>query len=171
MGRATYLAVAKSEFGVYVGAKAAGEPLYRYEYDRGITGGLPAAHLQVHAHRDGLTYVMARAGNQTKRGRARAAGNEVPRMSELHFPLGGHRFRPALEDVLEMLVTELGVDHEEGRQRSLREGRRTWRLTQTQAVVRDSPRTAAASLRELGYTVTPPDGGDPVGNPDRLIQP
>ena len=28
----------------------------------------------------------------------------------LHFPLGGSRFRPCLEDLLEMLVSELGVD-------------------------------------------------------------
>jgi hypothetical protein len=35
-------------------------------------------------------------------------------MSDLHFPVGGSRFRPSLEDVLDMLVRELGVDHEPG---------------------------------------------------------
>jgi hypothetical protein len=70
-----------------------------------------------------------------------------------------------------MLVTELGIDHQDGWRHSLEEGRRTWRLAQTHAVVRDSPEIAAQRLRKLGYTVLEPEGGPPIGNPDRLIQP
>ena len=75
---------------------------------------MPAAHIHVHAHRDGLSHALGKTGSKTKRGKARAEAREVPRMADLHFPVGGHRFRPCLEDVLEMLVTELGVDHPDG---------------------------------------------------------
>jgi hypothetical protein len=53
---------------------------------------------------------MSRAGRDSRRGRALANNHSVPAMRELHFPVGGPRFRPCLEDVLEMLVVELGVD-------------------------------------------------------------
>ena len=38
--------------------------------------------------------------------------SQVPNISQLHFLVGGDRFRTALEVVLEMLIREFGVDHE-----------------------------------------------------------
>ena len=152
----TYLAVESSSFMVFEGTRAAGEPLFRYDYLRSPDSQIPGAHLQVHAHRDAMTYVMTQAGTSTPRGRRRAGSTAVPRLAELHFPLGGPRFRPCLEDLLEMLVSELGVDSTpEGRQ-SLREGRERWRRQQVRAVVRDAPDEAVAVLGELGYHVAPP---------------
>jgi hypothetical protein len=74
-------------------------------------------------------------------------------MSDLHFPVGGSRFRPSLEDVLDMLVRELGVDHQPEWRDALAAGRERWRRVQTAAVVRDAPREAIAALAALGYDV------------------
>lgn len=162
---------------MFVGAKAAGEPLFRYDFDRSKVDSLPKAHLQLHAHRDALAYVMAMSGKSTSKGKHRVHQVEgggrsgFSKMSELHFPMGGDRFRPALEDVLDMLINELGVDCEQGWKLALRDGRRTWREVQARAVVRDSPELAARVLESLGYTVHPPADGHAVGNPARLLEP
>ena len=167
----TFLAVDSSAFTVTAIAGSA-EPLFRYDYVRSPTGGTPGAHVQVHAHRDALTYVMARCGDQSKRGKARVReveqGDRVPQMSDLHFPVGGHRYRPCLEDVLEMLLDEFGVDQLDGARAALRAGRAAWRLGQLGAAVRDSPEAAAETLRVLGYAVTPPIDGPRPDRWDRL---
>lgn len=148
-----YIAVDKSEIKVFAGTEARGEPLFRYEYERWPYPDMAGAHLQIHAHRDGITHVMSRAGRGSRRGRARAGRDAVPAMSELHFPLGGPRFRPCLEDVLEMLVAELGVDCTPAGREALRDGRVGWRQTQLATATRDDPASAIGALRELGYTV------------------
>lgn len=162
-----FLAVSSSSFKVFAGASAAGEPLFRYDYERQPSSQIPGAHLQVHAHRDAITWAMSQAGTATPRGRRRAGANDVPRLAELHFPLGGHRFRPCLEDLLEMLVSELGVDSTAEGLEALRDGRERWRRQQARSVVRDAPGEAVALLEELGYEVTPP-APTPPGNAERL---
>lgn len=162
----TFMAISRSEF--HVLACGDREALFRYEYLRsGTVKGLPGAHLQVHGHRDALTFAMTRAGQRSRRARRRSR-TPTPSMSELHFPLGGARFRPPLEDVLHMLVEEFGVDAVDEWQQHLADGRETWRRTQTKACVRDAPDDAAAVLRDLGYTVEPPPGGSPPDSVDRL---
>lgn len=165
-----FLAVDTSAIKVFASRDA--EPLLRYEYVRNALPDLPGAHLQVHAHRDALTYVMSMAGEATSRGKRRVEklGRGVaPRMNELHFPLGGPRFRPCLEDVLQVLITELGVDAPEGAISALEAGRVEWRTNQLAAAVRDSPETAAKVLREeLGYDVTPPSSGPASDRLDKL---
>lgn len=79
-------------------------------------------------------------------------------MESLHVPVGGGRFRPCLEDVIEFLVVECRFDSQEGWRAAVQTGREQWRRTQTRTVVRDSPIEAADTLRALGYTVTPADG-------------
>lgn len=86
---------------------------------------------------------------------------QTAQMSRLHFPLGGHRFRPGLEDVLQMLQTEFGA--EVGPTWAGQLGRA--RAHTAAAVVRDCPSEAVRVLSELGYTVAPPPSGPP---PDRL---
>ena len=95
--------------------------------------------------------------------------SQVPNISQLHFLVGGDRFRTALEVVLEMLIREFGVDHEPDWQAQLHAGRRTWRTIQSCAVVRDSPSISAEVLERLGYSVSPPETGHPDGNPQRLV--
>lgn len=161
-----FMAIDRSEF--HVLACGDREALFRYEYLRaGTVKGLPGAHLQIHGHRDALTYAMTRAGQRSRRARRRSR-TPTPSMSELHFPLGGARFRPPLEDVLHMLVEEFGVDAADEWQQHLADGRETWRRTQTRACVRDAPDDAATVLRDLGYTVVPPPDGSAPDSLDRL---
>ena len=150
-----FLAVENSSFIVYEGAMSGtgGEPLFRYDYIRNPSSNIPGAHIQVHAHRDALTYIMTQTGNATQRGKRRARSTDVPRLSEIHFPVGGPRFRPCLEDLLEMLISELGVESTPEARESLRRGREAWRRKQIGAVVRDAPGEAVATLIELGYSI------------------
>ena len=151
-----YLAVDESRY--QLSAVGDREPLLRYEYVRRAEA-IPAAHLQVHGHRDSLAAAMTRCGENSPRSRRRAGqgrgGFAIPRMQDLHLPLGGARFRPCLEDVLEMVVDEFGIDAEPGARESLAEGREVWRLDQLAAAIRDAPTRAAATLRALGYDVGP----------------
>lgn len=162
-----YLAVDDAR--VKVHAIGEREPLFRYEYDRDATDDMPAAHIQVHAHRDAFAHVMSKAGTSTARGKRRATQGDVPRVADLHFPVGGHRFRPCLEDVLEMLVTEFGVDSTRERIAALHDGREVWRRAQVGAVVRDAPHEAIRVLSELGYEIQlKQDAEDPCEKTHRL---
>jgi hypothetical protein len=167
-----YAAVDDARFKVI--ALGSGEPLFRYEYMRAPESGQPCAHLHVHAHRDAVTYLMAVAGDGSPRGKRRRQSinrkETLPAMRELHFPLGGHRFRPCLEDVLYMLLDEFGVDAQSGACEALALGRQQWRTHQLAASVRDSPQVAARVLQELGYAVAWPEEPEaqPADRVDRL---
>lgn len=166
-----FLAVHESSFKVYADPDTRREPLFRYEFTRSGADDIPHAHIHMHGHRDALAYVMTMAGRRTARGKRRAqatAHSDWPAMADLHLPVGGDRFRPALEDVLQLLIEELGVDCQDGWRKALADGRQRWRELQTASVVRDSPDIAASVLRRLGYAITPPDAGHPPGQPQRL---
>lgn len=160
-----FLAVQDSKIAVLT--TTGGQPLFRYEYLRSPNT-VPAAHLHVHAHRDAMTYVMTKVGRTTKRPQQQGSRDGIPTLQDLHFPLGGHRFRPALEDVLEMLIDEFAIDHEEGAREALAEARRVWRLTQTKAAVRDAPGAAVEALAALGYRITPPESAPTTRHEGRL---
>jgi hypothetical protein len=162
-----YLAVDDAKIKVY--AEGDKQPLFRYEYDRDAVQDMPAAHIQFHAHRDAFAYVMNRAGEASARGKRRARLNQVPRIEDLHFPVGGHRFRPCLEDVLEMLALEFGVDATPQGLAALRDGRERWRRSQVGTVVRDAPDEAIRVLADLGYRVRLSRGmAKPNENTNRL---
>ncbi len=88
--RQDWLAVEDSRFEVF--AKGVSEALFRYDYLR-QRNSVPSAHVQVHAHRDAITYVMARCGASSKRARRRMRdaeeGRRLPQLSDLHLPVGG----------------------------------------------------------------------------------
>lgn len=169
-GHEQFLAVDRSDVKVFAGDVAKGEPLFRYEYVRKPGLDHPSAHIQLHAHRDAITHVMGNVGHSTARARRRSRDDDVPRMSDLHFPVGGPRFRPCLEDVLEMLVCELGVDCTSEGRATLREERADWRRLQVAVVVRDAPESAASTLASLGYSVSPPSDGHPPDVATRLTE-
>lgn len=106
-----YLKVLSSKVAVYAGSRPKGDPLFRFEYVHDQGHGLPAGHLHVHAHRDQFTRVMTLAAmsGAARRQVAPEAELEAARMSRIHFPTGGHRFRPTLEDVLQMIEEEFGA--------------------------------------------------------------
>lgn len=175
-GHGAYLAVIWSRIEVFPRDDIGKEQLVRFEYVKDMRSRVPAAHVQVHGTHEALTELMAEAGSGTKRGRRRqasAAGGKSPRLAELHFPVGGHRFRPCLEDVLEMLIEEFGIDVPGGdlpaARETLADGRETWRRSQVGAAVRDAPNEAVRVLRELGYQIDwEGSGPEPAGQPERL---
>ncbi|RCL90225.1 MAG: hypothetical protein DBW62_04055 [Microbacterium sp.] len=126
-------------------------PLVRQEFDALISESAPLAHWHVHADRGALSHLL---------GRAHAVRPDVVRkphdMSSLHFPVGGERFRPCMEDVLEFLVREFGIDHNDRWQDAIRAGRAKWRRMQFRSTVRDLQDEAADVLRGHGWKVEPP---------------
>jgi hypothetical protein len=171
--RQTYLAVQKASWSVRPAGIA--EPLFRYEFEGGMNSPLPCAHLHVHAHRDEFVFQLFRANRGRPKSRAAAVegttDRALPRLSNLHFPLGGPRMRPCVEDLLQFLVEELGVDAEPNHQVALDEGRARWRRRQIAASVRDAPEGAARVLREMQYIVEPPASGVPPERLDKLVMP
>jgi hypothetical protein len=163
-----YLKVRKAN--IHVRPVSEATPLFRYEFEDAMSPALPCAHLQIHAHRDEFLYTMLRAERGKPATRASAATGAsqaaVPRLANLHFPLGGPRMRPCIEDVLQMLVSEFCVETEPSAQQVLDAGRAVWRRRQIGALVRDAPAEAARVLRELHYDVTEPPTGPA---PERIV--
>jgi len=149
----TYLAVDKST--VKVGALLDRAPIFRFEYDREAHS-KPTAHIQVHGHRGALSHLLSRARHETPHS-----------MEALHLPVGGARFRPCVEDVLQFLIQDCGFDARSDWKNHIAAGRERWRRYQVRAAVRDAPTDAADILRALGYTVTEPSGGAP---PDSIAK-
>jgi hypothetical protein len=137
-----YLAVDESRYSVR--ADVDRTPILRYEYRRGMDTA-PNAHLHVHAHRGALSHLLSSSGHKTPHD-----------MSALHIPLGGSRFRPCLEDLIQFLIEECRFDSKSGWRAHVESGRERWRRGQVAAVTRDVPDEAARVLKELGYQVLPP---------------
>lgn len=140
--RGEWLAVESSSFKLSLDADRT--PLFRFEFVRAMNV-RPSAHLQIHAQRGALSHLLSRAGHP--------APHE---MAELHLPLGGARYRPCVEDVLQFLATECHVDVIPEWEHAVRDGRARWRSRQARAVARDFPVEAAETLQRLGYEVLPP---------------
>ncbi|MER6534343.1 hypothetical protein ABT215_11130 [Streptomyces sp900105755] len=148
-GSSTFLATDQAD--IHVHYAGISDPLIRFEYVR-RSKEPPGAHIQVHAHRDEMAYLLrlADAGRPRQGFRRR----RLPRLSEMHLPVGGHRLRPALEDVLLFLKREFAIDTEQGWRTVLDEHLVNWRKIQLMSAVRDAPEAAAEVLRTMGYEVT-----------------
>ncbi|WP_240649499.1 hypothetical protein [Streptomyces sp. Z26] len=96
-----------------------------------------------------------------------APSRKLPKLSEMHLPVGGHRMRPALEDVLLFLQREFAIDTAQGWRAVLDEHLCNWRDLQLKSAVRDNPEAAAEVLRLLGYQVRSPTVVAPRSDPDR----
>lgn len=125
----TYLAVAKSSFGVYLDAEM-NRHWFRYDFEREPDKPYPEAHFHV----SGLHHDDA----------------ALPQLDKLHFPVGGRRFRPVLEDVIEFLILEGLVEpsHPEW-QATIEHERRAWYERQLRAAIRRDPEIARRMLSEL----------------------
>lgn len=161
-----YLATDRADVKVFFDGSA--EPLLRYEYVRGSRNP-PGAHLQVHAHRDEMAYLLRLAEKKKGRPAEQLRKGKLPRLSEIHFPVGGHRFRPALEDVLALLAREFAIDVQPNWMKVVEQETREWRLLQLRSAVRDAHEAAAETLRELGYKVEPPTVGPPRQSDDARL--
>jgi hypothetical protein len=150
----THIAVEHSSF--VLKAKLDRTPIIRWDYDRDARS-KPRSHVQITAHRGALSHLLSRLDHKAPHN-----------IESLHIPMGGERFRPCLEDIIEFLIRDCGFEGSDGWETALRDGRARWRRIQTRAVVRDSPAAAAAELESLGYTVTPPSSGEREERIDRL---
>lgn len=133
-------------------------PLFSVDYVRNAGSNIPAAHYNFHFEHAEVAKQLLEAGRR-RRGkihRREGGRGRSPQLADVHFPVGGHRFRPCLEDVLELLWVEFGVDTRPGAQGAIHEGRMEWRSKQLSAAVADDPIVAAAELRRLGFTVEAP---------------
>ena len=134
------------------------QPLIRLEFDAGMHT-TPVVHWHVHAERGALSHLLARS--HAVRPGAVTAPHQI---SSLHIPVGGERFRPCLEDLLQFLIQECGIDSRERWWEAVNSGRERWRRRQIKSSARDAPAEVAVVLRELGWTVTPPPEGGQAEN-------
>ncbi|MDQ0987283.1 hypothetical protein [Streptomyces sp. V2I9] len=150
-GSSTFMATDQADLHLFY--EGVPDPLLRYEYVR-KSKEPPGAHLQVHAHRDEMAYLLRLA----ERGRPQQGlrRDRLPRLSEMHLPVGGHRMRPALEDILLFLQREFAIDTTPGWKAVVDQHLMDWRLMQLKTAVRDAPESAAQVLRSLGYSVIEP---------------
>jgi hypothetical protein len=122
-------------------------PIFRIEFDRlgGLEpGSLPqrnhsrhAAHLHIHAMSTDIGY--------SRGARHRTALTSV---DKLHFPLGGRRFRPSLEDFIDFLQLEAFIDPLDSEQNeTLNSSRNRWLSLQLISAVRADRETATLALR------------------------
>lgn len=142
-----YLKTSRTDFRIF--STIDRTPLLRLEYDSEASMA-PAAHWQFHAERGAFAHLLTLA-SRTRH--VRGPGD----LSKLHLPVGGERFRPGLEDLLEFLIRDCGIDCVEGWEEVVKAGRRRWRIRQLRSAVRDQQDEVAGLLRELGWTVTRDD--------------
>lgn len=160
-----FLSVGECDFTVLFAGLT--EPLLRYHFVREPSGGLPSAHLHVHAHGDEVVAAML-GGADKGRVRARLADIQqggYPRLESLHLPMGGPRFRPSIEDLLEILQLEFQIDVLGTFDSAVLEGRRIYRQMQLMAAVADDPLATAAELERIGYVISAPHGEPPLREP------
>ena len=81
-------------------------------------------------------------------------GHEWRRPVDLHLPVGGRRFRPSLEDLIEFCILEDLVTPRRDWQDELNASRDRFRIQQLKAAVRRNPDEAADVLRDDGWSVT-----------------
>ncbi len=143
------LRIATSLVGLWAdvtGGRKRPRPLVRVEYDRRQSGrGRAAAHVHLHANSPELAWMYG------------SAGRPAPDLHALHFPVGGRRFRPTLEEFLLFLDREnLFNDWKEGWKPRLIRSLEAWERRQARATARQFPDEAIGALETLGYSVTAP---------------
>jgi hypothetical protein len=114
-----------------------GRLLLHYDYERDKDD-YPEAQLQVCATSPAWEEAISRYG---------PVGKPLER---LHLPVGGRRFRPTLEDLIELLVGENLAEHRDGWRAWVERGRDSFAERQLRAAVRRHPDIAISILREEG---------------------
>ncbi|MFI0718036.1 hypothetical protein [Streptomyces sp. NPDC021224] len=123
-----YLTVRSSFVGVFP-SEDGKDALFHYDYERDKRDGYPDAHLQVAGQDEAMAALLP--GKPTVK---------------LHFPVGGKRFRPCLEDVIEFLIREGLTAGKDGYKAVLDREREKFRINQLRAAMRRSPEVVAAFI-------------------------
>jgi len=107
---------------------------FRYDYVRSASNEYPDAHLHILGESERLSDLV-RAGHRDRDS------------SRLHLPVGGRRFRPCLEDVIELCIVEQLVEPQHDMwKENLNAQRDRFYRRQLKAAVRQDPDTARSVL-------------------------
>lgn len=106
------------------------QTLVHYDYERDKLDGYPDAHMQIRATSEDWEAVVT----------------DRP-LHKLHFPVGGRRYRPTLEDLIELLIVERMADPRPGWREVLEKSREVFQFKQLRAAVRNHPDVALEVLR------------------------
>lgn len=157
---------------IMVSAASNGMPIFGYDYVRDAGPLIPSAHINIHGSNDDAVRIMLACASRA-RGRSRrkeyVKTGKFPSFSTLHFPVGGDRFRPGLEDVLEMLIKEFAIDVQQEGIKTIQNSRAEYRERQFRAFIHEFPDIAYKELKDEGYDLkTTPPRPQPHTNDDRL---
>ena len=125
-------------------ADDASTPIITYDFVREPPNPYPEAHVHVHGQSDALQRMLD------------SCGLEDRKPADLHIPVGGRRFRPCLEDIIEFCILEELVTPRDGWREVLDDRRREYHERQLRAAVRHFPTHAAAVLSNEGWQVRKP---------------
>lgn len=131
-----YLTVVSSYVGLYANDQAR-SLLCHVDYERNKPHGYPEAHLQVEAESAALAAWRLTDGTTDRV------------LRDLHFPVGGRRYRPALEDVIEFLIAEKLAAPRKGWEAVLNSSRDDFRRRQLRAAIRRDLETAKQAVRDF----------------------
>lgn len=115
-----------------------------YDYVRDPPNKYPEAHLHIDGDAPGLQRLLSLSGRAKKRPVA------------LHLPVGGRRYRPSLEDLIEFCILEDLVTPRPDWQSALEASRDRFHTQQLRAAVRRKPDESASVLRDIGWTASAP---------------
>ena len=140
-----HLATLISTMNLYTSEEISNESLLLgIDYTRDPKNDFPRAHIHVAGERADLDAIYL---GSTRKHRT---------LRQLHLPVGGSRYRPTLEDLLEFVILEeMATPHEKWEQAIARH-RDRWENLQLRAAVRSNPTEAAEELKAAGWQVTAP---------------
>lgn len=132
-------------------------PLLHYDYERNKPG-YPEAHLQLCMNSRPMKELLATVGR--------------PRddVEDLHFPVGGRRYRPPLEDIIEFMMMERLVHERAGARALLDRHRDEFRRIQLKAAIKSDVPTAIEALELEGYEVRKRGVGSRLASRRRSVQ-
>ena len=107
--------------------------LFHVDYERNKGHGYPDAHLQVYG--DSAALDAWQPGQRE--------------LSKLHFPVGGRRYRPALEDVIEFLIAEKLAEPARGWKEVIDASRKEFHKRQLRAAIRRDLETAKQAVKDF----------------------
>ena len=138
-----YLTVQHSRYGLWLASPSGkSRPAVRIDFDREKRS-YTKAYVHVHGHSSELDLIRA------------WRGQEFRSLAEYHFPVGGQRYRPCIEDFIEFLFDEgLAEPVAPGWEAVLERSRDAYHRIQLMAAVRRDQHAAADALAKLGWIVT-----------------
>ena len=111
------------------------ESIITYEYMREPPNNFPEAHFHIHGESDMLQNMSD------------ACGRNKDKPADLHLPVGGRRFRPCLEDIIEFCILEQLVTPRDNWRDTLKKSRDLYYDQQLRAATRRAPDIVTEALK------------------------